>query len=132
MEDGAGHEIAPFVSHRRIVRGEAVHRAGDPLHCLYTIRAGFFKTVQSLDDGREQVTGFHMPGDILGLEAIGTKLHGCDAIALEDSRVCAILYSHIEDLARSKPELQDRLRKVMSAEIVRERNAMLILGVVTA
>src|SRR5712691_7011102 len=75
---------------RHLGRSENLYRAGDEFGSLYAVRSGFFKTVQTLEDGREQVTGFHMGGEILGMDGIGPEMHGCNAVALEDSEVCVI------------------------------------------
>jgi CRP/FNR family transcriptional regulator len=119
-------------THRRIKRGENLYRAGDDFHSLYTVRTGFFKTIQTLEDGRDQVTGFHMAGDLLGMDGIGSEAHDCDAIALEDSDVCVIPYSRLMELARTMHGLQHRFHKAMSQEIVRERGVMLLLGIMRA
>ena len=119
-------------THRRIRQGEALFRSGDPLTCLYTVRTGFFKTVLSAGDGREQVTGFQMAGDLLGADAIAPKVHVCDAIALEESHVCAILFSRMESLGRTTPLIHRQLFQAMSGEIVRQQRLMLLLGMMRA
>src|SRR5437773_9216387 len=78
---------------RRLGRSENLYRAGDEFSSLYAVRSGFFKTVQTLEDGREQVTGFHMAGEIMGMDGIGPEKHSGSAVALEDSEVCVIPYS---------------------------------------
>jgi CRP/FNR family transcriptional regulator, anaerobic regulatory protein len=113
---------------RRVRQGQALYYAGDTFGSLYAVRSGFFKTSQTLDDGRDQVTGFHMAGEVIGMEGIGSGQHTCDAIALEDSEVCVIPYALLENLGRELPELQRQLHKVMSREIVRENGVMLLLG----
>ena len=123
---------APMIADRDIRQGETLFQTGDALRFLYTVRSGFFKSVKTLGPGREQVIGFHMAGDMLGADAIGPLVHGCQAVALEDSRVCAILYARIEDLGDRAPRLQHRLSRVMSAQIVGEHRAMLLLGVMSA
>jgi hypothetical protein len=80
---------ALIYTRRRFKRGESVYRAGDEFSSLYAVRSGFFKTVQMLEDGRDQVTGFHMGGEIMGMDGIGPEKHGSSALALEDSEVCA-------------------------------------------
>ena len=113
---------------RTLKRGEALYREGDKFHSIYAIRSGFFKSSQTLEDGREQVTGFQMAGEILGMDGIGSDLQGCDAIALEDSSVCVIPYARIEQLSREMPGMQRQFHKMMSREIVREHGIMLLLG----
>ncbi|WP_348944713.1 fumarate/nitrate reduction transcriptional regulator Fnr [Chitinibacter sp. FCG-7] len=113
---------------RPVKRGEALYRAGEPFRSLYAIRLGFFKASVISEDGREQVTGFHMSGELMGMDAISTDVHTCDAIALEDSEVCELPFNDIEELSREIPLLQRHFHKVMSREIVRDHGVMLLLG----
>lgn len=113
---------------RKIRRGEALFTHGDPFNALYAIRTGFFKTVVAAQDGRDQVTGFQMAGEIIGLDGIVNDLHTCDAIALEDAEVCVIPYQQLEALSREVTALQAHVHKIMSREIVREHGMMLLLG----
>lgn len=113
---------------RKIKRQQNLYRAGDPFEAIYAIRAGSFKTDVLLEDGREQVTGFQMTGEILGLDGISTELHSCNAIALEDSEVCVIAYAKLEELSREVEGLQHQFHKVMSREIVRDHGVMMLLG----
>jgi len=73
---------------------------------VYAARSGFFKTKLLLEDGREQVTGFHMAGELMGMDGIGTERHTCDAVALEDSEVCIIPFERLESLSREMEALQ--------------------------
>lgn len=109
-------------------RGEYLYRSGSRFQSLYAIRTGFFKTQVLHEDGREQVTGFQMAGEIIGLDAISTDFHTCDAIALEDSEVCEMPFNSLEELSRIIPSLQHHLHKIMSREIVRDQGIMLLLG----
>ncbi len=92
------------------------------------MRTGFFKTCVSSEDGRDQVTGFQMGGELLGLDGIGSDRHTCDAIALEDANVCVIPYHQLEDLSRELSDLQRQFHRIMSREIVRDHGVMLLLG----
>jgi CRP/FNR family transcriptional regulator len=109
-------------------RGEYLFRSGEAFRALYAIRTGFFKTQVLHEDGREQVTGFQMPGEIVGLDAICSDAHSCDAIALEDSEICEIPFDRLEALSRELPSLQRHLHKIMSREIVRDHGIMMLLG----
>ena len=118
-----------LVANRRaIARGESLFRAGETFLSLYAVRTGFFKTRVSSEDGRDQVTGFQMAGELLGLDGISTDNHTCDAVALEDSQVCVIPYNQLEGLSREFTELQHQFHKIMSREIVRDHGVMLLLG----
>jgi len=113
---------------RNVCRGGTLFHTGDPFEAVYAVRTGFFKTRLSSGDGREQVTGFQMAGELLGLDGIGSERHTCDAVALEDSQVCVIPYGQLERLTREFTELQRQFHKVMSREIVRDHGVMLLLG----
>lgn len=113
---------------RRVRRGEYLFHAGVPFHALYGIRAGSFKTVLLTEDGREQVTGFHMAGEVLGLESVGSEVCEGDAVALEDSEVVEIPFAELDALASRDPSLQRELFRLLAGEIQRERALMLLLG----
>ncbi len=113
---------------KTVARGDMLFRVGDPFQSLYAVRTGFFKTCVSSQDGRDQVTGFQMAGELLGLDGISHDRHTCDAIALEDSQVCIIPYAQLESLSRDFVELQHQFHKIMSREIVRDHGVMLLLG----
>lgn len=113
---------------RPVKRGNHLFRSGTPLHALYAIRSGFMKSSVLHEDGREQVTGFHMTGDLMGMDAIGTSQHLCDAVALEDSEVCEIPLQDLENLSRKIPSLQQHFHRMMSREIARDYGVMLLLG----
>ena len=118
-----------LVSARRaVVRGDALFHAGEAFTSLYAVRTGFFKTCVSSEDGRDQVTGFQMAGELLGLDGIGTERHTCDAVALEDSQVCVIPFHQLEELSRELSDLQRHFHRIMSREIVRDHGVMLLLG----
>lgn len=113
---------------RRVKQGELLFGDGDTFTSLYAIRTGVFKTSVSSEDGREQVIGFQMAGEIVGLDGIVNDLHSCNAVALEDSDVCVMPFSNVEELSREFPVLQRHVHKIMSREIVRENKVMMLLG----
>ena len=118
-----------MVHTRRVVkRGDSLFRSGDGFTSLYAIRSGFFKTRVATEDGRDQVTGFQMAGELMGIDGIGTDHHQCDAIALEDSVACVIPYARLEELSRRFDTLRHHFHKMMSREIVRDHGVMLLLG----
>ncbi len=129
MSDDELNRIDELVGARRKVRRQQnLYRAGDRFEAIYAIRAGSFKTDVLLEDGREQVTGFQMTGEMLGLDGISGASHTCNAVALEDSEVCVIAYSKLEELSREVESLQHQFHKVMSREIVRDHGVMMLLG----
>jgi CRP/FNR family transcriptional regulator len=113
---------------RKVTRGDNLFRNGDKFNALFAIRTGFFKTRISSEDGRDQVTGFQMAGEIIGLDGIVSDHHTCDAVALEDAEVCVMPFDRIEELSREITSLQRHVHKIMSREIVRENGVMLLLG----
>ncbi|MDD5176830.1 MAG: fumarate/nitrate reduction transcriptional regulator Fnr [Sterolibacterium sp.] len=117
---------------RRIKRQQNLYHAGEDFEAIYAIRSGFFKTDVLLEDGRNQVTGFQMAGEILGMDGISGETHTCNAVALEDSEVCVIPFSQLEQLSREIETLQHHFHKVMSREIVRDHGVMMLLGTMRA
>lgn len=115
-------------SRRKVKRGTALFRNGEKFTSLYAIRTGFFKTCVASEDGRDQVTGFQMAGEVIGLDGIVNEQHTCDAVALEDAEVCIMPFDRIEDISREINGLQRHVHKIMSREIVRENGVMLLLG----
>ena len=122
-------QVDQMVNRRRPVRrGDYLYRAGTELQSLYAIRTGFIKSCVLHEDGREQVAGFHMSGDLLGLDAISAGRHLCDTVALEDTEVCDIPFALLERLSHEMPSLQSHFNRIMSREIVRDHGVMLLLG----
>jgi CRP/FNR family transcriptional regulator len=113
---------------RKVARGGTLFRIGAPFLSLYAIRLGHFKTYQVNRDGAEQITGFQMAGELLGMDAISTDLHHCTAVALEDSEVCEIPFSSLQTLLGDMPTLLRHFHRMMSQEITREQSVMLLLG----
>ena len=133
LSEGQMAQLDTLVAARRTVRrGTTLFRSGDAFEAVYAVRTGFFKTRVGSEDGRDQVTGFQMAGELLGLDGIGTERHACDAIALEDSQVCVIPYAQLERLSREFDDLQRHFHRIMSREIVRDHGVMLLLGSMNA
>ncbi len=121
--------VDELVTRRPIIkRGTTLFHIGEKFTSLYAIRTGFFKTSVTTEDGRDQVTGFQMAGEIIGLDGIVNDHHTCDAIALEDAEVCVLPFERIEEISREVKALQHHVHKIMSREIVREHGVMLLLG----
>ena len=129
LSSGELERIDEIVAGRRTIkRGTTLFRNGEKFSSLYAIRSGFFKTCVASEDGRDQVTGFQMAGEIIGLDGIVNDRHTCDAVALEDAEVCVMPFDRLEELSREVISLQRHVHKIMSREIVREHGVMLLLG----
>lgn len=112
----------------RVKRKDTLYRPGDRFSAVYPIRLGTFKTLALAEDGREQITGYHIAGEIIGLDGIGDDRYTSQAIALEDSEVCEIPFGEFERLGRELPPLQQHFHRIMSREIARDYGVMLLLG----
>ena len=116
--------VSPYMQRRR-KRGEYLFRTGDTFHSLYVLNAGFVKTCYTSEDGREQITGLHLRGDILGLDAVATGTCGCDAIALDSCDVLALRYDVVIECGQRNPELVRELYQAFSTEIRSNRDLLL-------
>ena len=112
----------------RLKKGEYLYRQDDSLSAIYGIKYGTLKTEYALSDGRSQITGFHIPGEMLGLDGIGENAYQSSAVALEDSEACVIKFSDFETLSRQLPSLQHQFHKIMSRELTQDRIHLLSLG----
>lgn len=117
---------------RALSHGMSLYRAGQVLEAVYVIHSGSFKTVGVSREGSEKVTGFYLPGEMLGLGSIDTGHHAFDAIALESSEVCVIPYARLQRLASAMPALQQQCFRALSADIARDQGLMLLLGGMSA
>ena len=118
---------------RRVAAGDTLFNEGDRFNFVYAVRTGTFKSSLMLADGREQVSGFHMAGELMGLDGVASGKHASTATALEDTEVCAIPYASLSELAATGgSDMQQMVMRLMSREIVREHSLMLLLGSMTA
>lgn len=113
---------------RRLKKGDYLFHTGETFKSLFAIRTGFFKTSVNTSDGRDQVTGFFMSGELLGMDGVSTNTYTTDAVALEDSEVCELPFERMEELSKLIPSLNMHFFRLMSREIVRDQNIMLLLG----
>lgn len=102
---------------RPLQRGEHIFRTGESFGSLAAVRSGSFKSYVINQEGEEQVLGFHLPGEIVGLDAIHANSHCANVVALDTSSVCTLDFSSVADMARLLPELQSELFRVMSRQI---------------
>lgn len=113
---------------RPIARGGVLFRAGDTFRSVYATRSGAFKSIGAAPDGSEQILGFHLPGELLGLDGLTAGRHQATAIALDLSTVCELPFDQLEDVARQMPALQHQLLRLMGREISRREDQLLVLA----
>jgi len=112
-------------------KGDYLFRTGDKFKSLYAIQYGSMKSYGLTADGKEQVTGFHLTGEVLGMDAIDENEHHCNAVALEKTEVCELPFTALETLQNDVPSLQRDFNKIMSREIRRDQHMLLMLGSTT-
>ena len=116
------------IPRRRIHEGEFLYRQGERFHYAYAVRSGTLKSTLTLADGREQVTGFHLAGDLLGLDGLAAGQQAGSALALEDTEICSIPFAQLSAVAAANRAVQQALARAMSRQIVREHARMAMLG----
>ncbi|WEN14511.1 cyclic nucleotide-binding domain-containing protein [Rhodanobacter sp. AS-Z3] len=113
---------------RTLERGGALYRDGDPFHALYVVRSGSLKTFVQDHTGAVQILGFHLPGDIIGFDALATDQHVSQAEALERSSICELPYDRLQQVTAEVPALQRQLMRVISREVIEEHRHTVVLG----
>lgn len=116
----------------RLQQGDYLYNTGDGFKGIYAIKSGSLKTSGITIDGKEQVTGFHLGGEIIGMDAIDEEIHACDAIALTETEVCHLPFDKIREISIQIPPLLKDLTRIMSREIRREEHVLMLLGSTTA
>jgi CRP/FNR family transcriptional regulator len=109
-------------------KGQHLYREGDGFKSVFAVRSGAMKAYKTTDDGREQVTGFYFPGEILGMDGISNNLHASSAKALETAAVCEIPFSSLEKLSAMMPSLQRHFFQLMSREITEDQQLITLLS----
>lgn len=125
-----GHE--PNVAPRVLHRGDHLFRTNEPFHNLYAVRSGAIKSYVILPSGEEQVIGFHSSGEVVGLDAIDSGRHMCNAMVLDTSCVCTLPFEQLCRLGTRSAVAQSRLMRSLSRRIVDHEGLLLILGQKTA
>lgn len=121
--------IDALVRRRRpLQRNETLYRQGDPLQALYVVRDGAFKTVAVSREGESQVLGFHIAGELMGFDAMGSGRHQCDAEALGPAQVCEVPLDKLEEYACEVPGLRRQLFRVMGRSMDRDQAHVEMLG----
>jgi len=113
---------------RPVQKKEYIYHAGDKFKSVYAVRSGAVKTIKITEDGIEQITGFYLPGEIIGIDGLATNSHINSAITLETSAICEIPFSRLEELSTRIPHLQRRFFQIMSKEIASEQQLITLLG----
>ncbi|MCW9000119.1 MAG: fumarate/nitrate reduction transcriptional regulator Fnr [Kangiellaceae bacterium] len=129
LADSEIEHLENIVQRKKVLKkGEFLFHAGDDFDAIHAIRSGSLKSYTISSDGTEQITGFHLPGEIVGLNAISSTQYPSFAKALETSLVCTIPFDKLENLSRDIPGLQKQVFKVMSGEIREEQELMMLLS----
>jgi len=113
---------------RPIHKADHIYYAGAEFTSVYAVRSGAVKTIKITGDGEEQVTGFYLPGEIVGMDGLATNHYSNSAIALETSAICDIPFSRLEELSAQLPSLQRRFFQLMSKEITQEQQLVTLLS----
>ncbi len=122
-------ELEELVKQNRpLHKGDHLFRAGDALSSLYAVRSGSIKLFTNSDDGDEQIIGFYLPGEIVGLDGFDNLIHSCSAVALETSSLCNFPYTQLMDICKTIPALQDQMFRLMGREISHENRLLLTIG----
>lgn len=121
-----------LLSTRRVAAGQSIFAEGDRFRFIYAVRSGTCKTAMLRADGREQVTGFHMAGEVMGLEGLAHGTHRITATALEDGDVCLIPYERLVAATVAAPGAKDLVRHLMGQEMARDHSMMVVLGLTDA
>ncbi|WP_416351599.1 FNR family transcription factor [Psychromonas arctica] len=111
-----------------IQKGNEIFKAGEPMKCLYAIRSGTLKSYTITEQGDEQITGFHLAGDLVGFDGISSGHHPSFAQALETAMICEIPYDTLDSLSTSMPKLRQQILRLMSNEIVDDQSMILLLS----
>ena len=117
---------------RRLAKGDVLFQAGNAFRAIYVVRTGSLGTKIYLEDGREQTSGYHIGGDVVGLDGVADDRHACAAVALEEGEVCAVPFERLEALASASVALQRNVRQILAREIDRVRHHALALRGMTA
>ncbi len=110
---------------RPLQAGEPLYRIAEPVRAIYAVREGSFKTVALDSEGYEQVVSFHLPGEVFGLEGMYAGSQQCDAIALQNSRVCILPYKGVLQLSHSASRFTERMFQLFSKD---HMNHLRLLG----
>ncbi|MEO5677271.1 MAG: helix-turn-helix domain-containing protein [Usitatibacter sp.] len=120
------------VNRRRLRCGQTLYARGDAHAALFAVRAGFLKSCAPLPGGQRQVLGFHIMGDVLGLDALGCGVHRSDAVALNGCEVCELSLPQAERLMESRVAIALHLRALLSEQLAIAGERIVALGAMSA
>lgn len=113
---------------RTLDRGSTLYRDGDSFGALYVVRSGSLKTFVQNEVGDQQILGFHLPGEIVGFDAMASNRHVSQAEALERSSICELPYAHLQNVVSEIPALYRQLMRVISREVIEEHKHLVMMG----
>lgn len=113
---------------RPLHKGDVLFRPGDSLTSLYAVRSGCLKLYISSNEGEDQITGFYLPGEILGLDGVESDVHTCTAVALETSTLCAFPYKNLYEICKHVPALHDQMFRLLGRELSHENQLLLTIN----
>lgn len=122
-------ELERAVQQRRpLRRGQLLFDIGNAFHSLFVVRSGAFKTYSSTEQGELQILGFHLPGEIIGFDALAEDQHQCTAEALEQSSVCEVPFDALNEVSMRVPGLQRQLLRIASRELNMDHQHLSVMG----
>lgn len=129
MTEADVERLEGLVKRRRpLARGDELYHAGAPMASIFVAREGSFKTSSLGEQGDEQIIGFHLPGELMGLDGLGQGVHRCTTVALEPATICEVPFSDLETVAAQIPSLQHQLLRIMGQSMGRDQDHVEMLG----
>ena len=117
------------IKQRKLIqKGEILFSQGEDSGCIFAVRSGSVKTFTTAKNGEEQILGFHLPGELLGLDGIDNQIHSCSAVALDTSTICELPVKDLNVLCVKMPGLQQQLLNLISNEITKDHTMLLLLA----
>jgi len=129
LENQELKQLDDLINNRQVIHAtDLLFKQGEPNHLIYAIRSGSLKTYTTTSDGEEQVLGFHLPGEIVGLAGLDESIHSCNALALETCSICELPLDGLEEICMSVPSLHKQLLRLISREISQDHKMLLLLA----
>ena len=123
------HALDDIIQQRRLVqKGELIFGQGEKSGCIFAVRSGAVKTYTTAKDGEEQILGFHLPGELLGLDGLDNQIHSCSGVALDTATICELPITDLNTLCIEMPGLQQQLLNLISHEITKDHTMLLLLA----